>query len=722
MSLSTRIALLVSVIVVAGVGMVHVTRQWFILPSFLAAERDEAREHVTRCLHAIDRELHHLDALCYDWAAWDDTFEYVVEPSAEYEKANLALPTFTDNEINLLFILDAQGRVVWGKVYDLETKEPAPMAQFPEKHWATTHPLLKHESKGSAIVGVIVTDRGAMMIASRPILTTQSEGPIRGTLVMGRLITDNVVGNIEKQTLSTINLSPVRDDWLTEAEAQVLAQISPDSPYCFQEASDDMLHAYAVFPGLTGDPTLLARLDIERDIVANGREAMRFSRRAILLTSLAALAVVLVLLHQTVIRPVSKLTAHVTQIGGSDDLTLAAPAARRDEIGALGREFNRMVRRLQHENAERKQAEAALRDGEARLRAIFDQAPDGIITCDAHGVIESANPEAARLFGYSQGALTGQSICGLIPDLLCVDEAGGDARAAVCTPERIAQAGPEGTGRRRDGAEFPIYSSAAAIQLEDRRLYTIVIRDLTELKEMHERVLRAEHLATIGEMAAAIAHDIRNPLTGISGAVQVLADSLDAHDERKEVGKEMVDLVNRVDAIVRRLLVFARSHTPDKAPCDLRAVAGQICREAQAQDMGNRVQYTFEGPAAFMASADRALVEQVFRNVLENAIQATNNGAGAAPTGAAPALEVHWKFLETDAGGQVSITDTGCGMSPEVQAKALRPFFTTKMDGIGLGLAICRRIMEAHGGGIRIVSTPAKGTTVELDFPRGNTP
>ena len=137
MSLSTRIALLVSVIVVAGVGMVYVTRQWFILPSFLAAERDEAREHVTRCLHAIDRELHHLDVFCYDWAAWDHTYEYVVEPSAEYERANLALPTFTNNALNLLFILDADGHVVWGKVYDLETEEPAPSDEQPQSEETT---------------------------------------------------------------------------------------------------------------------------------------------------------------------------------------------------------------------------------------------------------------------------------------------------------------------------------------------------------------------------------------------------------------------------------------------------------------------------------------------------------------------------------------------------------------------------------------------------------
>jgi len=168
---------------------------------------------------------------------------------------------------------------------------------------------------------------------------------------------------------------------------------------------------------------------------------------------------------------------------------------------------------------------------------------------------------------------------------------------------------------------------------------------------------------------------------------------------------------------VRRLLVFARSHTPDKTPCDLRALAEQISREAEAQAMGDGVRFRFEGPAKFIASADRTLVEQVFRNVLENAVQAIRNGAGAAP-----APEVHWKFSETAAGVRVSITDTGCGMPPEVQAKALRPFFTTKTDGIGLGLAICRRIMEAHGGGIRIASTPHKGTTVELDFPRGETP
>jgi len=614
-SLSTRIALLISVIVVAGVSLVYLTNQWFIRPSFLRAERDEAREHVTRCLNAIDRELHHLEVFCSDWSEWDDTYEYVDEPSAGYEETNFALTTFTDNDIDLIFVINTEGRVVWGRVYDLETEEPITMAEFPQKHWAATHPLLRHESGESSIGGIMLTGRGPMLVTAGAILTSMSTGPTRGTMVMGRLITDELIQAIGKQTLVDLHLWPIREGSLPDEEAAALAAITPDSPRYFREVNEDLLQVYAAIPGLNGDRALLARV-------------------------------------------------------------------------------------------------TALRDSEARIRAIVDHAPDGIITCDERGAIESANPEAATLFGYSQDELVGEDMGRLIPEGL---GRGGDARASA--PDTISPAGPEGTGRRRDGTDFPIYLDAGEVQLEDRRLYAVMVRDLTDLKEMHERVLRAEHLATIGEMAAAIAHDIRNPLTGISGAVQVLSSDLVPDRERREVSQEIVGLVKRVDAIVHRLLVFARSRTPDKEPCDLRAIAERISEEATGLPAGEGARFTFEGPEHVPSSADPALVEQVFWNVVQNALEAVAERGEPDGPEARAAREARWQFEKTAEGVRVNLTDRGHGMPPEVQAKALRPFFTTKTNGTGLGLAICRRIMEAHGGSIRIVSPSGQGTTVELVFP-----
>ena len=713
MSLGVRIAIILIAVVAATTGIVFAVHYGVILPSFAALEQQDAQEQMERCLNAIKREILHLDTFCFDWSAWDDTYEYVAAPSEDYETANLVPSTFTDNRLNFLFIVDLKGRVVWGKAYDLTTEESIEVDGLPSRQWAVTHPLLGRERPQDSISGVYMTAKGTMLVSSRPIVTSNSEGPIRGTLIMGRLVDEDYVDALAEQTLADLKVWPLKAGWLPVEEEIQRGALSPAEPYAFVKTAN-AIQVYSTFPGISGEPALLVRVGVPRDIMKEGRDAVRSAGWSVIGVSMLLLLIVLVLLRRSVIEPISRLTAHVTTVGSATALIQLPHSQRRDEIGTLEREFNRMMRRLHSESDERARADRALAESEERIRAILESAPDAIITCDADGAINSANAATGFLFGYTAEELMKRNIREMIPGLTGTEQDAPEGGPAL-TPETLGKVAPQTSGVRSNASTFPVRVSASAVRLDGRHMYTFTVGDITELRAMHERVLHAEHLATIGEMGAAVAHEIRNPLAGLSGAVQVLRHSLAPDDDRREVMDEVGEQVRRIDAIVQRLLTFAKAWTPAKQRCDLRAIAEKACAEAQAQDRWRETRFAFDGLEELAVAADPSFVEQVFWNLLENAADALSNGleAGAA-------AEILWVFARSDGAALVTVADNGAGMTPEAIENLFRPFHTTKTHGTGLGLCICKRIMEAHGGTIDLSSTPGKGTIVQLSFPDGD--
>jgi PAS domain S-box-containing protein len=185
---------------------------------------------------------------------------------------------------------------------------------------------------------------------------------------------------------------------------------------------------------------------------------------------------------------------------------------------------------------ETRKGEEALRRSEAKLRAIVDTAVDGIITIDSNGVVQSFNNAASKLFGYSPDEIVGRNVSNLMPE-----PDSSQHNQYIDNYFRTGQAKVMGNGRevlaqRKDGTTFPIYLAISEMSLRDRTLFAGIVHDLSEIKRMQEQVSQSQNLAAIGEMAATVAHEIKNPLAGISGAIQVLRDTLDTEDPRYHNG------------------------------------------------------------------------------------------------------------------------------------------------------------------------------------------
>lgn len=345
---------------------------------------------------------------------------------------------------------------------------------------------------------------------------------------------------------------------------------------------------------------------------------------------------------------------------------------------------------------------------EERFRLAVESAPNGMLMVDPRGKIVLANAQAEKLFGYSKAELLQLSVEQLVP-------ARFRARHPVHRSDFHAtpQPRPMGPDRelyalRKDGVEVPVEIGLNPLRTGEGDFVLASVVDLTTFKRMQAELIRNQSLAALGEMAATVAHEVKNPLAAISGPLQILADDLKADDPRKELMKDILGQVKRLDGTVRGLLTFSKPTAPRKQLVPLREFVERISAMAGGHPFVQGVRFQVEGSAELTLAADPALLEQVLWNLFLNAAEAMK-GKG----------EIRVAFASTDTHVDLRIADTGAGIPPELLSKLFRPFVTTKTAGTGLGLALCRKIIEAHGGTITIASVAAQGTTVTIRLPVG---
>ncbi|GBD47933.1 PAS domain S-box protein [Methylopila sp. Yamaguchi] len=364
---------------------------------------------------------------------------------------------------------------------------------------------------------------------------------------------------------------------------------------------------------------------------------------------------------------------------------------------------------------ERLASDNALRAREAHLRSILETVPDAMIVIDEQATIQSFSTTAERQFGYSPEEVVGRNISMLMPEPYRGQHDGYMARYLATGERRIIGVGRVVVGRRKDGSTFPMELSVGEMRSAGARYFTGFIRDLTErqetetrLQELQAELIHMSRFTALGEMASTLAHEINQPLTAIAnyltGSRRIL--------ERME--GEQVDLLRdavgqaaeqamRAGLVIRRLRDFVRRGDSERQVESL----PRLIEEASAlalvgvKERGVRVTFDFD-PRATLVLADRIQVQQVLLNLVRNAIEAMESAARRELTVATRAGE--------EAGlVTVEVMDTGPGLAPEIADHLFQPFQTTKAQGMGVGLSICRTIVEAHGGRIWAKSEPGQG-------------
>ena len=368
------------------------------------------------------------------------------------------------------------------------------------------------------------------------------------------------------------------------------------------------------------------------------------------------------------------------------------------------RKFTGMLRDL----SKRVHLEDKLGASEARWHAVVDSAVDGIIVIDAHGRVEAFNRAAERLFGYTPQEVLGRNVDMLMPSPYRGEHDAYLARYLATGHAKIIGIGREVQGRRKDGTVFPLHLSVGEMTIHGERKFTGILHDLSRRVEMEGQLREQAALAKLGEMAAVIAHEVKNPLAGIRGAIEVFGGRVDKLGADIRILKEIVTRIDSLDQMMKDLLLFARPPKPRCAPTDLvplvKITASLLTEDPALHDVDVEV----DGGAP-PVSADPEMLRIVFQNLLINSAHAMQ-GRG----------RIRVAVNEIDAACQIAFIDGGPGIPTDIREKIFMPFFTTKSRGSGLGLPTAKRLVEAHNGRIAVECPPAGGTVVTISLPLGN--
>jgi two-component system sensor kinase FixL len=360
-----------------------------------------------------------------------------------------------------------------------------------------------------------------------------------------------------------------------------------------------------------------------------------------------------------------------------------------------------------HDLTGRVALEEQLRASEERWRSVVESAVDGIVIIDAHGRIEAFNPAAERLFGHQESDLLGRNVNVLMPAPDHDQHDGYLARYLKEGDARIIGIGRDVTGRRADGSTFPLHLSVGEMVVGGDHKFTGILRDLTARVRMEERLREQGALARLGEMAAVIAHEVKNPLAGIRGAVQVIGSRLPQASSEVAVVGEIVARIDALNRLVQELLLFARPPQPKPVPLDVGSLIATTVHLLASDPAQRGVRVEIEGGAPPIVG-DAEMLKIVFLNLLINGAQAMA-GQGC--------LRV--SIQSSDVACRIEFIDAGPGIAPELRDKVFAPFFTTKARGSGLGLPTSRRFIEAHEGTLEIDCPTDGGTTVTVHLPLG---
>jgi two-component system sensor kinase FixL len=361
-----------------------------------------------------------------------------------------------------------------------------------------------------------------------------------------------------------------------------------------------------------------------------------------------------------------------------------------------------------------KLAEQDLAAREAHLKSILETVPDAMIVINERGIVQSFSVAAERLFGYGPDEVIGKNIKMLMPSPYRENHDRFLDRYLRTGERRIIGIGRVVVGERKDGSTFPMELAVGEMRSADQRFFTGFIRDLTErqktearLQELQTELVHISRLTAMGEMASALAHELNQPLSAIAnylkGAKRLLADRAD--DDSNMVRGAMDKAAEqslRAGQIIRRLRDFVARGESERRVESINKLIEEASALALvgAKEHGVRVRYQIDA-AQDLILADKVQIQQVLLNLFRNAIEAVAQGTRRELLVAS----------RPSANGmvEVSVADTGPGISPDIAEQLFQPFVTTKPQGMGVGLSISRTIIEAHGGQIWTEPNPGGG-------------
>lgn len=365
--------------------------------------------------------------------------------------------------------------------------------------------------------------------------------------------------------------------------------------------------------------------------------------------------------------------------------------------------------------------------GDTLFGVLIAVAADGIIVIDEDGSIRVYNEACRRLFGYAPDEVVGADIAMLMPEPYRSAHASYIARYRKTGERHIIGIGREAVGQHKDGTTFPMYISVGEGVQDGKRIFVGIVHDISERKareryieELQRDLRHATRLSAMGQLSSAIAHELNQPLAAglnyANAAHRYLEDiSGPAAERAREASAKAASQIGRAGDIIRRLREFVEKREPARVLTDINRTVSDAVALGLIGTVGADIPCTIAlADGLPRVLADRVQIQQVVVNLLLNAADAVQG------------LPVPRLHVETTAEGvgavRVAVVDNGSGLSEEARRSLFQPFATTKPTGMGMGLSICRTIVEAHGGRLWVEQSPFGGTIFQFTLPVSDDP
>jgi PAS domain S-box-containing protein len=366
------------------------------------------------------------------------------------------------------------------------------------------------------------------------------------------------------------------------------------------------------------------------------------------------------------------------------------------------------------------------RQAEERFRLVVESAPSAMIMVSAQGTMMLVNAQTEAIFGYSRHELDGKAIEMLIPDPFRTSHPHHRATYFANATRRAMGAGRELFGLRKDGTEMPLEIGLTPIQTEQGMYVLASIIDITQRRQAEREAAQQRdelaHLSRVnmlGELSGSLAHELNQPLTAIlsnaQAALRFLANKTADSDEVQEILRDIIDADHRAGETIHRLRLLFKKGEVTHQNIDVNLLVREVLKFLNSDLINNGVSASAElQPDLPMVRIDRVQMQQVLINLIMNACDAMSHLDGT------PRELLLRTQLQPEGKVHLSLRDNGCGIPADHLAKVFEPFITTKPKGMGMGLAVCRTIVSAHGGKLWATNNTDAGATLHVTLPMAN--
>jgi two-component system, cell cycle sensor histidine kinase and response regulator CckA len=676
--------ILLIVLIPLFVACDYFVRFQVILPGFAELEQQEAAKDIARCRNAIDREILHVEKLSTDWAVWDDLYRYADDGNEAFVESNFQWETLATAGIHLMYVINSEGKVVYYGAINPSTMKMVELGQLPSAAFPADHYLLRFPDNASSFSGILLTDIGPMLLASHRILTSTGEGPARGTLLVGRFLSDDVISDLRQQTKVEFTVRDPLSAPFSETELQRLENLGKGKPIS-EIVDDEKMLVFDLINDLQSHPALFITAALPRHIMERGRATARYSSLVLLS------AVALIIFSSMVLTLVSALRSQ----------------RRQEEIEALV-----------------EQRTDQLRLSEERLHALSDASFEAIFLTEK-GICLEQNRAAETMFGYSCEEAVGRHAN------LWISPEDWDL---VIRKTLAMEARPyEAKGLRKDGSTFPIQIQTRQAEYRGRKVRISAIRDLTEQKRaekerqvMEDKLRRSQKMESLGLMAGGVAHDLNNILSGIVNYPELILMSLPGDSPLVKPIKAIRESGKSAAAVVDDLLTLARGVSSIRENSNLNTIVSEYLESPEFHNLASlhcHVAFRTElEPRLLNINCSSIHIKKCVMNLVTNAAEAIRDQGEIV-------VSTRSQYCDSPLPGHpemrrgeytvLSVADTGTGIPEESLERIFEPFYSRKVvgrSGTGLGLAVAWNTVQDHQGGITVESGSG-GTTFELYFP-----